>query len=192
MLKRLYDWLIRLAAGRHALTTMAAISFVESSFFPLPPDILLIPMALAQPKRAWWFATICTLASVAGGFLGYAIGYFLFDAIGRPVLEFYGAMGRYAALKQAFDEWGAWIIILKGMTPIPYKLVTIASGVAQFDLATFAVASLVSRSLRFYLLAALLWAFGDRVRDFIERRLMLVTTAFAAILVGGFFILRYL
>jgi membrane protein YqaA with SNARE-associated domain len=174
------------------LAALAAIAFVESSFFPLPPDILLIPMALARPKRAFWLATVATVSSVAGGFLGYAIGYYLFDAIGRPVLDFYGAMGRYDALKQAFDEWGAWIIIIKGMTPIPYKLVTIASGVAQFDLATFAIASLISRSLRFFLLAILLYFFGEAVRDFIERRLMLVTTMFAAVLVGGFFVLRYL
>ncbi len=192
MLKGLYDWLLRLAAGPYAVPALAAVAFVESSFFPLPPDILLIPMALAKPRRAWWFAAVCTVSSVAGGFLGYAIGYYLFDAIGRPVLEFYGAMGRYEALKQAFADWGAWIIILKGMTPIPYKLVTIASGVAKFDLLTFAVASLISRSLRFFLLAALLWAFGDRVREFIEKRLMLVTTVFAASLVGGFFVLRYL
>jgi membrane protein YqaA with SNARE-associated domain len=192
MLKRLYDWVIDLAAGRHAVAALAAIAFIESSFFPLPPDILLIPMAMARPKRAFWLATVATASSVAGGFLGYAIGYYLFDAIGRPVLEFYGAMHRYDALKQAFDEWGAWIIIIKGMTPIPYKLVTIASGVAHFDLATFAIASLISRSLRFFLLAALLYFFGERVRDFIERRLMLVTTIFAAGLVGGFFVLRYL
>jgi membrane protein YqaA with SNARE-associated domain len=171
---------------------MAAISFAESSFFPLPPDILMIPMILAQPRRAWWIATVCTVASVIGGFVGYAIGYFLFDAVGRPVLEFYHAMGRYEALKTAFAQWGSWIIILKGLTPIPFKLVTIASGVAQFDLLAFTVACLVSRSLRFFLLAALLWRFGDPVREFIERRLMLVTSAIAAALVGGFLVLRYL
>jgi membrane protein YqaA with SNARE-associated domain len=171
---------------------MAAISFAESSFFPLPPDILMIPMILAQPRRAWWIATVCTVASVVGGFVGYAIGYFLFDAVGRPVLEFYHAMGRYEALKTAFAQWGSWIIILKGLTPIPFKLVTIASGVAQFDLLAFTLACLVSRSLRFFLLAALLWRFGDPVREFIERRLMLVTSAIAAALVGGFLVLRYL
>lgn len=171
---------------------MAAVSFAESSFFPLPPDILLIPMILARPRRAWLIAAVCTIASVLGGLVGYAIGYFLFDAVGRPVLEFYHAMDKYEALKAAFAHWGAWIIVLKGLTPIPFKLVTIASGVAQFDLPVFVLASLVSRSLRFFLLAALLWWFGDAVREFIERRLMLVTSAFAAALVGGFLVLRYL
>jgi membrane protein YqaA with SNARE-associated domain len=192
VIDRLYSRALALAASRHAMWALAAISFAESSFFPLPPDILLIPMILAKPRRAWLIATVCTVASVLGGLLGYAIGYFLFDAVGRPVLEFYHAMDKYEALKAAFAQWGAWIIILKGLTPIPFKLVTIASGVAQFDLVAFVLASLVSRSLRFFLLAALLWRFGDPVREFIERRLMLVTSAFAAALVGGFLVLRYL
>ena len=192
MLDRFYSRALALAASRHAMWAMAAMSFAESSFFPIPPDILLIPMILARPRRAWLIATVCTLSSVLGGFIGYAIGYFLFDAVGRPVLEFYHAMDKYEALRAAFAHWGAWIIILKGLTPIPFKLVTIASGVAQFDLLVFAFASLVSRSLRFFLLAALLWWFGDAVREFIERRLMLVTSAFAAALVGGFLVLRYL
>jgi len=192
MLDRFYSRALALAASRHAMWAMAAMSFAESSFFPIPPDILLIPMILAQPRRAWLIAAVCTVSSVLGGFIGYAIGYFLFDAVGRPVLEFYHAMDKYEALRAAFAHWGAWIIILKGLTPIPFKLVTIASGVAQFDLLVFAFASLVSRSLRFFLLAALLWWFGDAVREFIERRLMLVTSAFAAALVGGFLVLRYL
>src|SRR5262252_3329772 len=192
MLDRFYSRALALATSRHAMWAMAAMSFAESSFFPIPPDILLIPMILARPRRAWLIATVCTLSSVLGGFIGYAIGYFLFDAVGRPVLEFYHAMDKYEALRAAFAHWGAWIIILKGLTPIPFKLVTIASGVAQFDLLVFAFASLVSRSLRFFLLAALLWWFGDAVREFIERRLILVTSAFAAALVGGFLVLRYL
>jgi membrane protein YqaA with SNARE-associated domain len=192
MLNRLYARTLEIAAGRHALAALMAVSFVESSFFPIPPDILLIPMILARPRAAWRLAALCTLASVAGGLLGYAIGYFLFDAIGRPVLEFYQAMGRYEALKAGFAEWGVWIIIIKGMTPIPYKLITIASGVAQFPLAAFIGASIISRSLRFFLVAALLWWFGDAARAFIERRLMLVTTLFAMALVGGFVVLRYL
>ena len=192
MLDRFYSRALALAASRHAMWAMAAMSFAESSFFPIPPDILLIPMILAQPRRAWLIAAVCTVSSVLGGFIGYAIGYFLFDAVGWPVLEFYHAMDKYEALRAAFAHWGAWIIILKGLTPIPFKLVTIASGVAQFDLLVFAFASLVSRSLRFFLLAALLWWFGDAVREFIERRLILVTSAFAAALVGGFLVLRYL
>jgi membrane protein YqaA with SNARE-associated domain len=192
MLQSLYERTLRLAAGPNALAALLTVSFVESSFFPIPPDILLIPMILARPRDAWRLAALCTLASVAGGLLGYAIGYFLFDAIGRPILEFYAAMDRYEALKAGFQQWGVWIIILKGMTPIPYKLITIASGVAQFDLWLFVAASIVSRSLRFLLVAALLWWFGDPVREFIERRLMLVTTIFAVGLVGGFVVLRYL
>ncbi|HYZ41557.1 MAG TPA: YqaA family protein [Stellaceae bacterium] len=191
MIDRIYSRALALAGSRHAMLAMAAISFAESSFFPLPPDIVLVPMMLVQPRRAWVIAAVCTIASVLGGLVGYAIGYFLFDAVGRPVLEFYHAMDKYEALKAAFAQWGAWIIILKGLTPIPFKLVTIASGVAQFPLPAFALASLVSRSLRFFLLAALLWWFGDAVRDFIERRLMLVTSAVAAALVGGFLVLRY-
>jgi membrane protein YqaA with SNARE-associated domain len=192
MLQSLYSRTLALAASRHAMWTMAAISFAESSFLPLPPDFLLIPMTLAQPRRAWLIAAVCTIASVLGGFVGYAIGYFLFDSVGRPVLEFYHAMDKYEALKAGFAQWGGWIIILKGLTPIPFKLVTIASGVAKFNLVVFALTSLVSRSLRFFLLAALLWRFGEPVRDFIERRLMLVTSAVAAALVGGFLVLRYL
>jgi membrane protein YqaA with SNARE-associated domain len=192
MLRRLYDRMIGLATGPHALLALIVVAFAESSFFPLPPDILLIPMMLAKPREAWRLAAYCVLASVAGGMLGYAIGYYGFDLIGRPILEFYHAMGSYDALKAGFDRWGVWIIIIKGMTPIPYKLVTIASGVAHFDLVAFVGASIISRSLRFFLLAALLWWFGPAVRDFIERRLMLVTSLFGAALVGGFVIIRYL
>ncbi len=128
MLHRLYDRMMALAAGPRAVAALIVVAFVESSFFPIPPDILLIPMVLAAPRKAWRYAVIATLASVAGGFLGYAIGYFLFATLGRPILEFYGAMARYAALQAAYDHWGVWIIVLKGMTPIPYKIVTIASG----------------------------------------------------------------
>ena len=192
MIYRLYSRTLAIAAHRHAMAALALIAFAESSFLPLPPDILLVPMTLAQPRRAWLIAAVCTIASVTGGYVGYAIGYFLFDTIGLRVLEFYHMMDKYEAFKAAFAEWGAWIIIIKGLTPIPYKLVTIASGAAQFDLVTFTIASLVSRSLRFFLLAALLWRFGEPIRDFIERRLMLVTSLAAAALVGGFVVLRYL
>jgi membrane protein YqaA with SNARE-associated domain len=192
LLERLYTRILALAASRHAMAALVLIAFAEASFFPLPPDLLLIPMILARPRRAFLIASVATLASVAGGFLGYAIGYWLFAAVGRPLLEFYHAMDRYDALKAAYAQWGVWLILIKGLTPIPYKLVTIASGVVHFNLVAFGLASLASRSVRFFLLAVLLWRFGDRVRTFIERRLMLVTSLFAAALIGGFVVLRYL
>jgi len=192
VIDRIYARTLAMAAHRHAMAAMALISFAESSFFPLPPDFLLVPMTLARPRRAWLIAAICTITSVIGGYVGYAIGYFLFDAVGEPLLNFYHAMDKYEAFRSGFAQWGAWIIVLKGLTPIPFKLVTIASGAAQFDLVTFTLASLVSRSLRFFLLAALLRRFGEPIRDFIERRLMLVTSLVAAALVGGFVVLRYL
>jgi membrane protein YqaA with SNARE-associated domain len=191
MLDRLYARLLALAAGRHALPALVLVAFAEASFFPLPPDLLLIPMILARPRRAFHYAAAATFASVAGGFLGYAIGDLLFAAVGRPLLEFYQATGHYEALREGFARWGVWIILIKGLTPIPYKLVTIASGVAHFNLVAFGLASLVSRGLRFFLLALLLWRFGERVRGFIERRLMLVTSLVAAALIGGFAALRY-
>ncbi|HEU0215488.1 MAG TPA: YqaA family protein [Stellaceae bacterium] len=192
MLKRLYERMLEVAAGPNAMWALIAVSFAESSFFPIPGDVLMIPMMLAAPRKAWRIAAIATISSVVGGMLGYAIGYWGFNVIGRPILEFYHAMHRYDALKAGFDQWGAWIIIVKGLTPIPYKLVTIAAGVTHFDLMTFIAASIVSRSIRFFFLAALLWWFGPAVRDFIEKRLMLVTTGFAVCLVGGFLVIRYL
>ena len=192
MLDRLYSRILALAESRYAIGALVFVAFAEASFLPLPPDLLLIPTILAQPRRALLFAAICTLASVTGGFFGYAIGYFLFAAIGRPVLEFYHAMDRYEVLKAAFAQWGVWIILLKGLTPIPFKLLTITSGVAHFNLIAFGLASLASRGLRFFLLAALLWRFGAPVRSFIERRLLLVTSLIAAAIVGGLLLLRYL
>lgn len=192
MLRRLYDRMIEIAAGPNAIWALLAVSFAESSFFPLPPDILLIPMMLARPRAAWRLAAYCTAASVTGGLLGYAIGFYGFDLIGRPILELNGAMGGYDTLKVTFNRWGVWIIIIKGLLPIPYKLVTITSGAFRFDLMSFIGASIVSRSIRFFLLAGLLWWFGPAVREFIEKRLMLVTGAFAVCLVGGFMVIRYL
>jgi membrane protein YqaA with SNARE-associated domain len=192
VITRLYSQTLAIAAHRHAMAVMALISFAESSFLPLPPDVLLIPMILAQPRRAWLIATVCTISSVLGAYVGYAIGFFLFDTIGLRVLDFYHLMDKYEAFKAAFAQWGAWIIIIKGLTPIPFKLVTIASGAAQFNLSAFTLASLVSRGFRFFILAALLWRYGEPIRDFIERRLMLVTSLVAALLVGGVVVLRYL
>lgn len=192
MLRRLYDWMMAMARHRHAIWWLAAVSFVESSFFPIPPDIMLIPMILAQPRRAFWIATVCTVSSVAGGFLGYAIGYWLLEALGRPVLAFYGQTRNLEAFQQMFQEYGWWIIVIKGATPIPYKLITIASGAAHFPLWAFAVASVISRGMRFFLVAALLWQFGEPIRRFVEERLTLVTTAFVVLLVGGFVAVKFI
>jgi len=192
MLRRLYDRVMQLAEGPQAEKWLAVISFSESSFFPIPPDAMIVPMVLARPERAWRIAAICTIASVLGGFFGYAIGYFLYETIGRPIVDFYGYQEAFEKFHHQFQEWGLWIILIKGMTPIPYKIVTIASGVAHFDLAVFAVASLVTRAARFFLVAALLKAFGPPLRTFIERYLTLVTTALLLAIVGGFVALKYI
>ncbi|HEX6091732.1 MAG TPA: YqaA family protein [Dongiaceae bacterium] len=192
MLRRLYDWIIRLSGSPRAMPALAAVSFAESSFFPIPPDAMIIPMVLAQPQKAWRIATVATVASVLGGLFGYAIGYYLYETVGRWLVDFYGLQEGFNAFYQSFNEWGLWIILIKGLTPIPYKIVTIASGVAQFNLAVFIVASIVTRGARFFIVAGLLRIFGEPIREFIERRLTLVTTVFVILVVGGFIALRYL
>ncbi len=160
--------------------------------FPIPPDAMLVPMVLARPERAWRIAGVCTLASVVGGLAGYAIGHFLFETVGRFVIEGYGYQQDFAAFRDSYNEWGLWIILIKGMTPIPYKLVTIASGLAGFDLLVFTLASIVTRGARFFLVAALLKHFGPPIRSFIERYLTLVTTGFVLLIVLGVIAARYL
>jgi membrane protein YqaA with SNARE-associated domain len=192
MLRRLYDWVIRLAAHPRALWALGLISFLESSIFPIPPDVMLVPMVLADRTKAFRIALVCTVASVLGGLLGYAIGYYFFATLGEWVVRTYGLQASLDAFRAGFAEYGIWIILIKGLTPIPYKLVTIASGAAHFDLFTFVWASIVTRGLRFFLLAALLWKFGDPIRHFIEERLTLITSAFVVTLLGGFVAFRYL
>ncbi|MBK0398350.1 DedA family protein [Limibaculum sp. M0105] len=192
MLRRTYDWILAQARTPHALWTLAVISFVESSVFPIPPDVLLIPMILAAPHRAWLIAGVCTLASVAGGMAGYAIGYFLFEQVGEPILGFYGYTEKFDVFRQSYNEWGAWAVLIAGVTPFPYKVITILSGVTALDIWVFTVASLIARALRFFLIAALLWKFGPAVRDFIERRLGLVFTVSMALLLGGFVVAKVL
>jgi membrane protein YqaA with SNARE-associated domain len=192
MLHRFYQRVMALAASPNAAWWLALIAFAESSFFPIPPDALLIPMALARPRAAWRFAAVCTVASVAGGALGYLIGYAVFDQLARPILNLYGYGAAYAAFQAKFQEYGLWIVLVKGLTPIPYKIVTIAAGAARFDFWLFMLASLLTRGARFFLVATLLHYYGDAVRDFIERRLTLVTSAVAAGIVGGFLALKLL
>jgi membrane protein YqaA with SNARE-associated domain len=191
MLQRLYHRVLALAASPRAPWWLAAIAFAESSFFPIPPDVLLVPMALARPERAWRFATICTLASVAGGVLGYCIGYALFEVVATPLLHAYHYEAAFERFRQTYAEYGLWVILIKGLTPIPYKIVTIASGAAAFSFPVFVAASVVTRGARFFLLATLLHFYGERVRDFIERRLTLVTSLVALGIVAGFVVIRY-
>jgi membrane protein YqaA with SNARE-associated domain len=183
---------MRQAQRPNALWILCAISFAESSFFPIPPDPLLIPMALACRSRAWLYGTLCTLSSVIGGILGYYIGYTFLEAVGMRILTTYGYVESFQAMVQRFQEWAFWAITLKGLTPIPYKIVTIASGVAHVDLTTFMVASVLARGVRFMTVSLLCWYFGDPVRHFIEQYLGPLFIALLVLLVGGFVVLRYL
>jgi membrane protein YqaA with SNARE-associated domain len=185
MLRRLYDWCVDAAGRPYATWLLGAISFAESSFFPVPPDTMLIPMSLARPDRAYTFALVCTLTSVAGGILGYAIGALLYDSLGHWLIQLYGADNKVEALRAAYAQWGSLFILIKGLTPIPYKLVTITSGFAGYSFTLFVLLSLVTRGARFYLLAFLLHRYGDEARHIIERRLGFWVTVSAVVLVAG-------
>jgi membrane protein YqaA with SNARE-associated domain len=186
LLRRLYDWTLSLAASPHALWVLAAVSFIESSVFPIPPDVLLIPMVIARPRRAWVIAGVCTAASVVGGAFGYLIGWGLFEQVGQPVLGFYGMEAKFSQFRDAYNAYGAWAVLIAGLTPFPYKVITILSGATGLNFVVFMVASIVARGARFFLIAALLWRFGEPVRDFIEQRLGLMLTLGLLALVGGF------
>ncbi|MBF0354493.1 MAG: DedA family protein [Alphaproteobacteria bacterium] len=193
MFRRLYDKIMALAQHRHAAGWLALVSFVESSFFPIPPDVMLIPMVMADRKKAWFYAGLCTLASVIGGCFGYAIGYFLYETVGVWIVSLYHLEHEFDVARQAFIDNAIQIMVIKGLIPIiPYKLITITAGVAKMDILLFTVTSIIVRAMRFYLVAALLWKFGAPVRDFIEKRLGLVTTLFAVGLVGGFILVKVL
>jgi membrane protein YqaA with SNARE-associated domain len=186
MLRRLYDWCVNAAGKPDAAWILGCMSFAESSFFPVPPDVMLIPMALARPDRAWFFATLCTVTSVAGGLLGYFIGSELYATVGQWLIGLYGYGDKVEAFREAYAHYGAWIILLKGLTPIPYKIVTITSGFAGFSIGLFIVMSIISRGMRFFLIAFLLNRYGDRARGIIEKRLGLWAALGAVVLVIGF------
>jgi membrane protein YqaA with SNARE-associated domain len=186
MLRRIYDWCVAAADKPYALWVLGAVSFAESSFFPVPPDIMLLPMSLARPRRAWLFAAWCTIASVAGGVLGYAIGAVLYDTIGHWLISLYGLGDKVEAFRAGYAEWGAWIILLKGLTPIPYKLVTITSGFAGYNIWLFVLCSIIARGGRFFAVAVLLNRYGDPIRAEIEKRLGLWVALLAIVLVLGF------
>ncbi|MEL6643680.1 MAG: YqaA family protein [Pseudomonadota bacterium] len=192
MIRALYDWTISLASTRYAMWALAIVAFVESSVFPIPPDVLLIPMIIAQPRKAFQIAALCTVSSVLGGLAGYWIGMGLFDTVGRPVLEFYGKDSYFEEFAVRYNEWGAWAVLIAGVTPFPYKVITIMSGATGLNLTVFIVASIVARGLRFFIVAALLWKYGAPIREFIEKRLGLMFALFCILLVGGFYVIRFL
>ncbi|HYH70466.1 MAG TPA: YqaA family protein [Methyloceanibacter sp.] len=191
MLRRLYDWTMELAAHRSAPWALAGVSFIESSVFPIPPDVMLIPMVLAERRKAWFYATLCTVASVVGGAFGYFIGYFLFEAVGEPILRLYGYQEAFHDFAARYNDWGAWIVFMAGVTPFPYKVITIASGATQLNFFVFMLASVAARGLRFFVVAGLLYWFGPPIKDFIERRLGLLFTIFVILLLGGFAVVKF-
>ena len=189
MLRRLYDWVMALSRSRNAEGALAAIAFAESSFFPIPPDIMLIPMVVAN-RRAWWrIALICTVASVLGALLGYAIGALLFETVGRPILDFYHADAAFERMKDWYGQWGWLGVLIGAVTPVPYKVLTIFSGTVAFSLPVFILVSIVGRGLRFFIVAGLLYWFGEPIRTFIEKRLTLMFVLFCVLLVGGFWLI---
>ncbi len=191
MIRRLYNWTLALAHSPNALWALAVVAFLESSVFPIPPDIIMIPMILARPSRAFLIAGVALTASVIGALLGYYIGAGLFDVVGQPILDFYGKADAAAEFNERFKEWGAWAVLGAGITPFPFKVITIMSGWTGLNLWVFIISSIIARGLRFYIVAVLLWKFGAPIRDFIERRLGLMFTLFMVLLLGGFYLVKF-
>jgi len=191
-IRAVYDYMLRLAADRYAMLFLFIVAFAESSFFPIPPDIMLIPMILATSAKAYRIALLATAASVTGGFFGYLIGVYGYDLIAKPILSFYGYMSQFEVFKGYYHEWGAWIVFGAGLTPFPYKVVTIASGAVHLDLLVFAVASVLSRGGRFFLIAWLLKKYGAPMKVFIEKNLGMLSILFILLLLGGFAALKFL
>jgi membrane protein YqaA with SNARE-associated domain len=192
MIRRLYNWTLSLAHSPYALWALAAVAFIESSVFPIPPDLLMIPMIIASPRRAFVIAGVATVASVLGGVLGYGIGMFAFDSLGQPILQALGKAHSMEEFSTRFNDMGFWAVLVAGITPFPYKVITIMSGWTAMPLGTFIATSILARALRFFIIAALLWKFGAPIRTFIEKRLGLVFTLCCIVLVGGFVLVRYL
>jgi len=191
MIRKLYDWVLSLARHRHAASWLGGISFVESSVFPIPPDVLLIPMVLSQRTKWLFYAVLCTVASVLGAFLGYFIGAVLYEAIGKPVLAFYGLSESFETIRQWYNDWGGWGVLFAAVTPFPYKVITIFSGATGLDLLVFAIVSVIGRGARFFLVSGLLYLYGEPIRLFIERRLGLLFTLGVVALLGGFLAVKF-
>lgn len=192
MIKRLYDWTMGLAAHPKALWALAFIAFIEASVFPIPPDVLMIPLILAQPKRAWLIASVALVASVLGGLLGYAIGAFFYESIGAPILESLGKTHAMEEFSHRFNGQGFWAVLIAGITPFPFKVITILSGWTSMPLGVFITTAIIARALRFFVVAGLLWKFGEPIRDFIEKRLGLMFILFIVLLLGGFYVVKFI
>ena len=192
MLKRLYEWTLDKAGHPTAPRWLAALSFAESSFFPIPPDVLLAPMCLARPERSWWYALVCTVGSVLGSLLGYAIGFFLFEKVGQPILDFYGVGAQFAHFKEQFNAQGWIIVLLAGFTPLPFKVITIAAGATAMPLQILLLAAIISRGARFFIVAGLLRFFGPPMKAWIDRNFALATMLLGALAVLGFVAVKYL
>ncbi|MDO4162449.1 MAG: YqaA family protein [Pseudomonadota bacterium] len=188
--RKIYDAVFHLSKDKGALYWLFIISFIESSFFPIPPDIMLIPMVLASPQKAWKLAGIATAGSVIGAYLGYIIGIYFFQLIAEPLLDFYGYLEKFESFKNLYNEYGAWIVFGAGITPFPYKIITIASGVVHMNLIVFTVASVIARGMRFFLVAWLLKAYGEKMREFIEKNLGWLSVVFLLLLIGGFALIK--
>ncbi|MBB4124311.1 YqaA family protein [Martelella radicis] len=191
MLRRLYNWTLSLAATRHAERALFAVSFAESSFFPIPPDVLMIPMVIAKPLKWLRIALICTLASILGAIGGYLIGMFLFEAVGQPILAFYGKEHSFEQIAEWYNTWGGWGVLFAAITPFPYKVLTIFSGATGLNFGIFLLVSVIGRSFRFFLIAFLLNRYGVPIRDFIEKYLGILFTVFVVLLFGGFYLVKY-
>lgn len=191
-LRKIYDLVLKWSASKNAVYYLFAVAFIESSFFPIPPDIMLIPMILAAKDKAWRYAGIATIASVLGGYFGYAIGMFFFEIIAKPLIEFYHLMPQFEEFKSYYSQYGSWIVFGAGITPFPYKIITIASGAVSLNLTVFTIASVLARGLRFYIIAALLYKFGTPMKSFIEKNLGLLSILFFIALIAGFYAVKFL
>lgn len=191
-MKALYDWCMRIVSGKYALPALCAVSFIESSFFPIPPDLFLIPLILANRTKAFRIAFWTTVFSVLGGLFGYAIGYYLYNSVGVAILDFFNYREKFEEFRHMYNNWGAWIVFGAGITPFPYKIITIASGTTHLNLIVFIIASIIARGLRFFLIAGLLWKYGEPMKTYIEKNLGWLSIVFFVLLVGGFFLIKFL
>jgi len=190
--KKLYTWVLHWAQTRYGVPALFLLAFAESSFFPIPPDVLLIALTLSVPKKGFYYAAICSLGSVLGGMAGYGIGYFFWETIGQPIIDLYHAQAAYAAVQKAYQENAFFAVFTAAFTPIPYKVFTIVGGICHIRLwQDLVLASIIGRSLRFFIVATLFFFFGPPIKKFIDRYFELLTVAFTLLIVGGFLAIKY-